>query len=113
VIENDDTKHPDGKKRGRVRIRIPALHRNVPDEELPWSMPNNGGQANSGGGAGTVDIPPIGAKVFVNYDEQDPHNPRYGGSPTTDDVYGDNELLEEDYPYTKGSIDDAGNLVKT
>lgn len=113
VIENDDTKHKDGKKRGRVRIRIPALHRNVPDDKLPWAMPAAGGSNfNAGSGAGSVNIPPIGAKVFVTYDEQDPHNPRYSSSPTTDDVFSENELLEEDYPNVYGGVDDAGNLTK-
>lgn len=113
VIDNDDSKSKDGKKRGRVRVRIPLLHRNVPDDKLPWSMPNNNtGQANAGAGVGGVRIPPIGAKVFYILDDEDPHNPRYGSSPSTDDVYKDNELAEEDYPHTYGDVDTAGNLDK-
>lgn len=113
VVNNDDSKHPDKKKRGRVQIRIPILHRNVPDDKLPWSMPHsNGGQANAGAGSGSVRIPPNGAKVFVTQDEEDPHNPRYGMSPTTDDVNEENELNEEDYPHTYGEVDQAGNMWK-
>lgn len=109
TITNDDSKHPDGKKRQRTQIRIPQLHRNVPDDQLPWAMPQQGGQANAKGGVGTVDVPPIGSKSMVQFDEEDPHTLYYTNSPTTDDVAADNELLNEDYPYTKGHVDEAGN----
>ena len=111
IITNDDSKHPDGAKRQRTQIRIPQLHRNVPDDQLPWSMPQQGGQMNAKGGVGSVDVPPIGAKTMVQYDEEDPHTLYYTNSPTTDDVAKDNELLNEDYPSTKGHVDHAGNKV--
>lgn len=105
VVDNKDPK-----KQQRVRIRVPQLHRNIPDNKLPWSMPDaSGRQANAGVGVGGVDVPPIGSKVMFSLTENDPHNPKYKGSPTTDDVNKNNELLNEDYPGTYGQVDHAGN----
>lgn len=105
VVSNQDPK-----KQQRVRIRVPQLHRGIPDDKLPWVRPsNNGGQANAGVGVGTVNVPPVGAKMNFSLPDNDPHNPRMAGSPTTDDVNKDNELLNEDYPGTYGVIDHAGN----
>lgn len=102
-----DNKDPD--KRQRVKIRIPQLHRDVPDEDLPWTRPSHRGQANAGGGVGRVDIPPEGSLMDVSFDEDDPHNPLYHGSPALDEVAKDNEILNEDYPHTVGEVDEAGN----
>lgn len=104
-----DVQDPD--KRQRVKIRIPQLHRDIPDSDLPWSMPNTVGQAHAGAGVGTVNVPPEGSLVEVWFEEDDPHNPRYGGSPPLDEVHSENELLQEDYPHTKGFVDEAGNKV--
>lgn len=108
VVDNNDPE-----KRQRVRIRVAQLHRNVPDDQLPWAMPsNNGAQANAGSGVGTVNVPPVGSKMSYQLTDNDPHNPRMGGSVTTDDANSENELLQEDYPHTVGSVDQAGNLTK-
>lgn len=109
VVDNKDPL-----KLQRVRVRIPQLHRNVPDDKLPWTMPmDSGRQGNAGSGVGGVNVPPIGAKVNYSLTENDPHNPRITGSPTTKDVTKDNELLKEDYPGTYGDIDHAGNKRAT
>lgn len=109
VVDNADPE-----KRQRVRVRIPQLHRTLPDDKLPWAIPDaSQSRANAGGGAGSVNVPVKGAKIYVRFEENDPHNPRYAGSPTTDDVNKDNELLNENYPHTRGSIDDAGNRIST
>jgi hypothetical protein len=109
VVNNVD--EDDKKQRQRVQIRIPMLHRNISDEDLPWSIPDVtfNSYSNAGAGVGGVNIPPIGSKLYVRFDENDPHNPRYSGSPSTDDVSKDNELLKEDYPHTRGTVDAAGN----
>lgn len=110
VVNNDDSGHEDGQKRQRCRLRIPVLHRGIPDDQLPYSMPMpGGGPTNAGGGVGSVNVPPKGAKVYVRFDGEDPHTPYYVSSPTTDDVHKDNELLKEDYPHTSGSVDAYGN----
>lgn len=108
VVDNVD---PDKKNpKQRVRVRIPQLHRGIPDDKLPWALQDSSrGTANAGSGVGSVDVPPVGSKLYVRLDENDPHNPRYSGSPPTDDVNKDNELLKEDYPHTNGFVDPAGN----
>lgn len=108
VVSNQDPQ-----KQQRVRMRVPQLHRNVSDEDLPWvRMTNNGPQANAGAGVGTVNVPPVGAKMNFSLPDNDPHNPRISGSPTTDDANKGNPLLEDgmDYPGTYGAQDHAGNL---
>lgn len=104
VVDNND---PD--KRQRVKIRIPQLHRGIPDDKLPWTMPSSSGQSHAGAGVGSVFVPPIGALLEGTFEEDDPHNFRTHGSPPVDNVNKDNEILGEDYPYTEGHVDPAGN----
>lgn len=108
VINVDD---PD--KRQRVRVRVPVLHRGIPDDKLPWANVMSAGQANAGAGVGTVNVPEKNAKVIINFAEDDPHNPQYAFSPASDDVNKDNALNEEDYPNTYGSVDSYGNRFST
>lgn len=104
VVDNNDPE-----KRQRVKIRIPQLHRGIPDDMLPWVMPSSAGYAHAGSGVGSVDIPPEGSLLEMYFEEDDPHNPRYGGSPPVDSVNKENEILNEDYPKTRGYVDEAGN----
>lgn len=110
VVDNNDPE-----KRQRVKVRVPQFHRGIPDEDLPWILPqsNGGAASNGGGGQGAVNVPPLNTKLFVHMEAEDPHNIYYGGSPTTDDVNKDNEILQEDYPNTYGHVDAAGNKVAT
>ncbi len=103
----------DPEKRQRVKVRVPALHAGIPDDKLPWSNQRGMGQANAGGGVGTASVPDKYAKVAVKYLDDDPHNPQYGPSPTSDDVNKNNELLNEDYPNTVGHTDSHGNRWST
>ena len=106
VVDIDDPM-----KLQRVKIRIPQLHRGIPDEDLPWSMPQRTGQANSAGGTGTVRVPPKGTKVYSQFENGDPHFPQYSHSPTTEDVQKDHPLVkDEDYPHVYGEVDQAGNM---
>jgi hypothetical protein len=102
----------DPKKRQRVRIRVPMLHRGIPDNKLPW-VNQRSAQANAGGGVGAAAVPDKGAKVIYKHLENDPHAPQYGQSVTSDDVNKDNELLNEDYPNTVGHVDSHGNRWST
>lgn len=99
----------DPNKQQRVRIRIPQLHRGIPDDQLPWALPYREGTANADGGMGTVHVPPSGTMVYVSFEDEDPHFPQYSNSPTTLDVQEDNELVNENYPHTYGAVDQAGN----
>lgn len=109
VINNDDSKHPDKKKRQRVQVRIPQLHRNVPDKDLPYANQQGSGQQQAGAGVGSVNVPAKGSKVWVYFEDGDPHLPYYSSTPITDEVHADNELLSQNYPNTKGYVDESGN----
>lgn len=102
----------DPDKRQKVRVRIPVLHRGIPDDKLPWANIQSG-VANAGGGVGGVSVPDRFAKLIINFSEDDPHNPQYSASPASDDVNKENELLQNDYPNTKGEIDSFGNRFST
>lgn len=108
VIDNNDPE-----KRQRVKLRIPVLHRDIPDDKIPWANVQQGGSANAGAGVGTVNVPDKGAKMIITYQDGDSHNPQYGGSATSDDVNKDNELLNDDYPSTQGYTDSHGNRFST
>lgn len=103
----------DPEKRQRVRVRVPVLHRGIPDSKLPWANQQGTGQANAGGGVGTAAVPDKYASVAFNLLEDDPHNPHYSATSATDDVNKDNELLQEDYPNTVGHVDSHGNRWST
>lgn len=113
VVENDDSKAKDGKKLGRVKIRIPQLHRGIPDEDLPWSMPSSEATAHAGAGVGGVNVPPKGAKVGVKMQSNDPHVVQYGATVSTEDVSKEHpHIKDEDYPHVQGFKDHAGNVLR-
>jgi hypothetical protein len=103
VVENNDPR-----QQQRVKVRISTIHRGVPNEYLPWATKKDTGVA-AGGGVGTIDVPPIGARVRVEFLDDSGYNPFYFGSPSSDDV-GIEDLLP-DYPHTYGRRDHAGNAV--
>lgn len=105
VVDNNDPE-----KQQRIKIRIPELHRGVPDEDLPWCLPNArlGAQGNSSGGVGSMSIPVVGSKIEVSMGNNSSYFPTYGGSPTTKDVK--NEFAQHpDYPHVYGHVDRSGN----
>lgn len=104
----------DPKKRQRIKLRIPELHRGIPDNLLPWSRPmSSPSGANAGAGVGSVRVPPKGSTLYGSLESNDPHSIHYGGSPTLDSAHKDNEILNEDYPHTYGEVDHAGNKTIT
>lgn len=111
VIDNKDPK-----KLGRVKIRTARL-KGVPDELIPWGRSATQG-GNAGSGVGSTKIPPIGAKVMVQYDGNDHHYPVFRGTTPTADVYGSEKEPAEhadhkgDYPDVYGELDQAGNLFQ-
>jgi hypothetical protein len=116
IVENDDSKAKDGKKLGRVKIRVPQLHRTIPDEDLPWVFPMSEGTPGfeGDGGVGAFNVPAKGAKVRTKMDQNDPHQLRYGGSIPTENVIKNNEIRNDpDYPHVAGFVDHGGNKFRT
>lgn len=107
VIENDDPK-----KIMRCRVRVAVLHRDVPDADVPWALPMNlSGQVGlSGGGAGIISVPVVGAKVALMFMDDSLEHPAYISwrAEKSSDIPA--ELLV-DYPDAWGFIDGGGNLL--
>lgn len=103
----------DPDQRQRIRVRVPVIYRGIPDNKLPLANSQMGGMSNAGSGVGQVQVPDLYSKVTVTFPTDDPHYPQYSASPTSDDVNKDNELLQEDYPNSYGTIDSFGNRIST
>ena len=93
VVANND---PD--KTLRVKVRVPYVHDDVPDDMLPWAV-CLGGSAK-GANYGIVSVPAVGSLVAVYFQDNDPMNPAYsGGVPS---VGGLPPSLLENYPNRHG-----------
>jgi hypothetical protein len=105
VINNDD---PD--RLMRVQVRVPLLHREILDEDLPWARPLLTFAATGmSGAAGSIRVPQIGSKVALQFLDDSLYNPLYLG-----DIADTNTVPQEllaDYPNAYGWIDAAGNLL--
>ena len=105
VVDNDD---PD--KIGRVRIRVPMLHRFIKDEQLPWAIPmNDGSSGTTAGQVGSLDVPPLGAYIWMTLLDNDLYYPMYFGAPKVKETI--HEDLKTNYPHSYGRIDRSGNLT--
>ncbi len=107
VIENDDPK-----KMLRCRVRVAVLHRDIPDEDVPWALPMNigGGTGISGSGAGMIAVPLIGAKVALMFLDDSLLHPAYISWRVEKEGDIPAELLV-DYPDAWGFLDGGGNLL--
>ena len=105
VIDNNDPR-----RQQRVKARIADVHRGIPDDHIPWATKADTG-VSSAGGVGTVDIPPIGAKVSIRFLDNSGYSPQYSGPISTDDVGVENVL--PNYPNSYGRTDHGGNSIYT
>lgn len=98
VVDNNDPR-----KASRVRVRIKDIHADkIPDNHLPWVISHNQDYAVNAEGvdrAGYVSIPPVGAKVGVQFTTGDPHKGELRPYP------GDKKTIlpeaEKNYPFRK------------
>jgi len=109
IVAGDVVNNNDPDKLLRVRVRVPLLHRDIPDTKLPWSRPQmHLGPSGVGGGVGGIRVPAVGAKVMLQFNDDSLYNTSY----VADFAYENSipaELLA-DYPNSYGWIDAAGNL---
>lgn len=79
IVSRDD---PD--KQGRVKVALPHIYGDVPVDELPWVYPITSAWQTSDKerkSGGTVNVPPLGAPVVVQFEGGDHRYPMYiGGS---------------------------------
>lgn len=93
VVANVD----DPKQLGRVRVWCQSIYG---DDQSPWALPcfQGGGATDSG----TFDVPPVGAYVFVEFEEGLPEHPIYSGGfyfPLAGDRPSDGSPVEESEGY--------------
>jgi hypothetical protein len=99
------------KQNGLVRIRVRDLHDGWPDAALPVFQMKGG--FGSGNNQGTTDptkqIPPVGSKVFTEFENDSQyHGVYHGGSATEDKKIP--EFTGDNYGKVYGHADVGGNL---
>lgn len=101
VIDNND---PEKLKRVKVHIPIWDMYT---DDQLQWVSPM--GTIGASPNVDKHNIPEIGSKVTIVFNNKDPEDPRYTGASVTESTRC--SLFDEDYPNTYGEKDSIGNFV--
>lgn len=100
------------KENGLVQVRTRGIHDDWPDESLPWVQMKGG--FGSGNNAGTTDatkqIPPVGSKIYSEYEDNSQYHGVYHGGSATDDKKIPEFTGKENYGKTYGHADPGGNL---
>lgn len=95
VVDNNDPK-----QQCRCKIRVYPMFAEVDIAAIPWAVPEDGKFDGAGPGYGSVDIPEIGAKVWVKFENGDIYQPVYGGG-AKDGVSGQLVDALDGYPNIK------------
>lgn len=97
--EVKDRNDPEQNK--RLKVYIEPLHENISDEDLPWAVPENGGQlgASDDGSYGEGGVPEENSWVKVTFDQGDPSCPIWHGTIEPADTLPDRFLGKEDSAY--------------
>ena len=101
VIDNND---PEKLKRIKVHIPIWDMYT---DEQLQWVSPASTNSASPD--SDNHNIPEIGSKVTISFNNKDPEDPQYSGASVTESTK--SSIFDEDYPNTYGQKDSIGNFV--
>ncbi len=102
VIANNDPLHLQ-----RVQVKIPIIHDGVPNNQLPWCVPEKFDGVGQGGNAGACHVPVVNSLVKVVFKEGDPHQPEYTSAVVTPGTV--HPLFLTNYPNRWGVIDPKGN----
>ncbi len=100
VVNNDDTTSSDGHMRKRIQARVPVLWEGIVDDHLPWAVsmyPDEGDGTTVD--HGTCNIPVIGSKVFLMFQNGSEDHPMY--YPYSGDDTTVMELAKVNYPQRK------------
>lgn len=104
VVDNQDPL-----KLQRIRVKIPFLLEGEVDS-LPWLAPmHRPGVGTDSSGQCIVEVPPLGARVVVEFQKGDLNYGLVVGQIASADVPVSSELLKN-YPNRRGYQDAAGNL---
>lgn len=68
VLDNDDSKHPDGVKAGRVRVKVlGVLDQLEEDDHYPWALPDWDQADGSTQWSGKFDVPKVNSIVNIKF----------------------------------------------
>jgi hypothetical protein len=105
VQNNDKEKHPDKRMLARIQARPLSLFDGIPDEDLPWAIPSVGNHPEGASAeSGSFDVPSIGSKVLISFQNASPMHPIYKPYMMDDQT----SLKEREYNYPNRTI----NLLK-
>lgn len=78
-------------KLGRVRVRVFGVFGDdIPDDECPWAIPNNGSKFS---------VPPVDSVINIFFENDDIYRPKYADKVTNVDYFKNLESnYDEDYP---------------
>lgn len=100
VVNNDDTTSRDGQMRKRIQARVPMMWDGIEDAHLPWAVSMYADEADGMTAEhGTCNIPVIGSKVFLMFQNGSEDHPMY--YPYSGDDTTVMELARENYPQRK------------
>lgn len=111
VIDNNDVNNL-----GRVKIRIPAIHKFEPtnpgyvsNDALPWASPAN---FNAGHDSGSYLVPNIGDMVFVTFEYDSPNLPIYFGGIITKSGENEKYIASTNINNNKKYLHNDNDLIK-
>lgn len=79
VVDNDDSKSDDGKMLCRIKARIKGIFDGIKDADLPWAIPDYKHADGASSSSGSTDIPRIGTKVLLQFQNGSSEHPMYTG----------------------------------
>lgn len=77
VVQNDDSNSLDKRKLARIQVRVPIIMDGIEDEHLPWAIPMMDYSMGESSDWGKFDVPAIGSKVCVAFQQGSILHPVY------------------------------------
>lgn len=77
--EGSVTNNNDPEKLGRIKVRVKTILDGIPDDDLPWAIPYVNHPDGATKNSGHLDIPKVGSKVHIQFQDGNPMYPMYKG----------------------------------
>jgi hypothetical protein len=104
VVDNKDPK-----QWGRVRVRVAQVFEGIANEHLPWALPSLAHPGGASAAHGRFEVPEIGAKVLVEFQNESVLHPMYKGY-----FIDDGTILQEakpNYPDRSVTLWPSGSMI--